>query len=328
MVKSQVAILVYHQVENLQKAPFGSMPIKPQDFDNQIRYLTKTFEVLPLDKLVEYICQKKTLPAKAVVLTLDDGYKDNYIHAYPILKKYNVPATIFLTTGHIGTGNLFWWDKIGYIIHNTTLKVLQLDEFGTYPLGPIGSRLRAISRIESKAKNLLETEKGALIEKLVSVSAVDIPENLGKELTLSWDEVREMNQNGIAFGAHGVSHAVLTKLPPQQARYEIIQSKRDIEDKLGRPVSAFCYPNGNFGDFNAKLARFVKDSGFACAVTSVPRMVSPKANLYELGRISSGWNSDIFKLTLSGLYPDSRAILSGIKEKVTKYEAEVVNKRI
>lgn len=307
LFKSSAVILVYHRV-GPQEDTWSSLPVSPLDFERQIRYLYQAYEVLPLDKLVQYIQEGKTLPPKAAVITFDDGYKDNYSYAYPILKKYNVPATIFLATGHIGTGNLFWWDKVGYLIQNTTLESLELNELGVYPLQSIGNKSEAISKINERLKIYSEEKKNLLIEKLVSVSGVDTPANLGKELILSWDEVREMNDSGITFGAHSVTHTILTKLPLKQAKHEIIQSKKDIEEKLGQLVTAFSYPNGNFGDFNTELIKFLKESGFTCAVTGIPGMVSLKASLYELGRIYAVERFDTFKVMLSGLYSDLKGI--------------------
>lgn len=308
--KSPVVILLYHRVGPREDI-WPSLSIKPQDFERQIRYLCKAYQVLPLDKLVRYV-QRKTLPQKAVVITFDDGYKDNYTYAYPILKKYNVPATIFLTTGHIGHGEPFWWDKVAYLIQNTTLETLELDELGVYPLHSIGDKLEAISRVKEGLKIYSEEKKNLLIEKLVIVSGVDIPVNLGKKLILSWDEVREMKDGGIAFGAHSVTHAILTKLLPEEAKYEIVQSKKDIEDKLGQVITAFSYPNG---DFNTELIKFVQESGFTCAVTCIPRMVSPRTSLHELGRIQPDGNFNAFKLFLSRLYWDLKAIYPKLNER-------------
>ncbi len=312
LVGLQVPILLYHRVGGA-KYPWIHPSITPRDFEHQLIYLCQRYEVLSLDKIGRYIQERKPLPQKAAVVSFDDGYKDNYTCAYPILKKYNVPATIFLATGYIGSGNLFWTDKVRYIVLNTTLKTLELNGLAEYPLRSTGERLRAASRIVESLKNLPGEEKDSLIEKLVNISGVAIPANLGKELILSWDEVKEMSNNGIAFGAHTVTHPILTKLPLEEARREIIQSKQHIEQKLNQAVTTFCYPGGEPTDFNDDIKQIVKENGFACAVTVAPRMVTTGTDLYELGRISAQPNFNTFKLFLSGLLPDLSAILSRIR---------------
>ena len=310
LVKSQVAILCYHRVRPQKDVWLLPYLVTASDFENQIRYLSKAYEILSLDKLVEYIYEGKSFPKKAVVITFDDGYKDNYTYAYPILKKYHAPATVFLTTGNIDNEDLFWWDKVTYVMKRTTLTTLELDEIGTYSLGSAGERLRAASAIERSLEELPEQRRDSLIERLICMSGVDIPPGLGREVNLSWDEVREMTHNGISIGAHSVTHPRLTEVPLQQAKHEIMQSKRNIEERLDRTVVAFAYPHGRFGH---EMGKLLKEGGFRCAVTSFPRMVTPKSDPYELGRILGGWTFDVFKVFVSGLYTDFHTACSLIK---------------
>jgi len=108
--KSQVTILMYHRVSPV-KDSWSLEPLSPQEFERQITYFCRNYEIIPLEGLASCIRQRDTLPERAVIITLDDGYKDNYLYAYPVLKKYHIPAAIFLTTGNISTDKIFWWDK-------------------------------------------------------------------------------------------------------------------------------------------------------------------------------------------------------------------------
>lgn len=307
----KVTILMYHQVGGT-KYPWSPTPLR-QDFENQIRYLCQRYEVISLDKLVQYIQEEKYLPPKTAVVTLDDGYRDSYLVAYPILKKYNVPMTIFLATGYLDRGKLFWWDRVRYAVYNSSRETLELDELGRYSLRSAAARLQASSKIEKQLNKLAEDKKNVIIEKLVSMSGVDIPANLGKELVLSWDEVREMANNGIVFGAHTVTHPILTKLSLEEAKREIVQSKKRIEEETSQPVTTFCYPNGEPTDFNEDIKEILKESAFACAVTTISwRQVSIGTDVYELGRV--GWSGDPRTLKfLTALYPDLQAVLRRIR---------------
>jgi len=273
-----------------------------------MEYLCQNYEILALEKLVQYIQRMKSLPRKAVVITFDDGYRDSYLYAYPILKKNHIPLTMFLTTGHIGSlDKLFWWDEVSYLIWNATVKQVDLDELGSHSLQSEPDRFHASSTITRRLKNLPDQRKNLLIEKLFRISGVEIPAGLGKELILTWDEVREMSDSGIIFGAHSVNHPILTNLPLERAKWEISQSKTDIEEKLGKEVTAFSYPNG---DFSPELAKFIKGSGFTCAVSVSPsKLVALKDNPYELSRIEPIEDSNKFKVMFCGLWGDLKNTL-------------------
>jgi peptidoglycan/xylan/chitin deacetylase (PgdA/CDA1 family) len=306
LASPQVVILLYHRISPDQDNLFFTEPVSPQSFEKQLEDLSRTYELLSLDKLACYIQQRKTLPKKALVITMDDGYKDNYLYAYPILKKYHAPATIFLATGHIGTERLFWYNKVQYIIHATCLVEADVDGLGKFRLQSRENKLKASSIVVERLKRMPEREKNSLVDRLANALGVNIPDDLGREFVLSWDEVKEMSSDGIAFGAHTVSHPILTNLPLEQAKWEIAQSKKDIEERLRQPVTAFAYPNGGHRDFNTQIANLVKESGFLCAVTTIPRWIGPEANIYELGRIYMSKDPNQFKVLFSGLYGDLR----------------------
>ncbi|HQE50420.1 MAG TPA: polysaccharide deacetylase family protein [Fervidobacterium sp.] len=302
---SQIVILMYHRVSP-QNDNWSLKPLSPQSFEGQIKYFCHNFEVIPLEQLVQRILQEKPLPKKAVIITFDDGYKDNYLYAFPILKKYHIPATFFLTTGHIGTGNLFWWDKVSYAIWHTTIGRLDLEELGSHSLLSDLDRSHANFMITETFKKLPNDKKKSLIKRILNDLDVNIPPELGREIILSWDEVREMSDDNILFGAHTVNHPVLTNLSLEQAKYEILQSKRDIEKELGKEVTSFSYPNG---DFNAEIIELVKESGFTHAVSVFPKLIDSKDNTFTLGRIGAGEDFNKFKVAFCGLLGDTRGVL-------------------
>ena len=302
-IKSKVIILVYHRVITDYKS-WSIDTVDKTDFEKQMIYLQKTHDIITLDKLVYALVKKKPLSKKTIVITFDDGYKDNYTNAFPILKKYNIPATIFLTTGHIGTDNIFWWDKIGYIFNYSNQNIFDIEDFDFLKNNSIHNKPQTLTQVFKEFKKLPDDEKELFINKLIKKSKVDIPKNIGKNLIMSWEEVKEMNENGIDFGAHTVTHPILTNISLSQAKQEIIQSKIDIEKRLKTTVKSFCYPNGQADDFNNEIINIIRESGFNCAVTTIPKTVEPDANLFNLGRIPPGWDFDAFKFCISGLYSD------------------------
>jgi peptidoglycan/xylan/chitin deacetylase (PgdA/CDA1 family) len=311
MFKHLVPIIAYHRVSEVDDYPWSLTPVTPKEFEQEIRYLSHKYHIISLDDLVTYSDKLKTLPPKTAVVTFDDGYKDTYRNAYPILKKYRIPATVFLTTGHIGTGKLFWWDKVGYVIWKTESNTIDLGELGIHHLNSASSRLQMSNTVITTLKQFSIKKRDELINGMVVSNGVDIPPNLGEKLILSWDEIKEMSKNGISFGAHTVSHPILSRLSLEAASKEILDSKKHIEKELGQEVTTFCYPNGEPGDFSGDIEGILKSNGFKCAITLSPAaFVSPTSRIYELPRIPGTTSFDKFKLVTSGLYTDLYPIWS------------------
>jgi len=305
LLEPQAGILIYHRVSPA-KNDWYPPPINPTLFEREIEYFCRTYEIITLDNLARCLQNRKSLPEKAIVITFDDGNKDNYLCAYPILKKYHAPATIFLSTGSIGTNNPFWWNKVDYTIRNAPLVELTLNEIGTYSLKSIENRSKSAFSIIEKLSELDEKQKNLIIDNLISISGINIPANLSKERILSWNDVQEMSSENISFGAHSVTHPILTRIPLEQARWEIIQSKKDIEEKTGRAVTAFAYPNGIY---NNEVINIVKENAFNCAVIVNPgKLINSKTDPYQLNRIGAVGDLDRLKVLLSGLYYDLKAI--------------------
>lgn len=311
LTRSRVAIIVYHQVSS-ESPPWLPGAVRPEDFEIEIRYLCKVAEILPLEWLVNRLYLGESIPQRAVCITFDDGYKHNYTTAYPILRKYNAPATIFLTTGCIGGPNIFWWSKVNFAIWNTIATEFEVAGLKHYYLRSSADRRHTAIEINHYLMKLPTKGRDLLLERLLKVLRVELPDNIGEQVTLSWDEVLKMSQNGISFGAHTVTHPILTRLPSEEAREEICNSKKNVEERLGKPCTLFAYPDG---DFNAEIVELVRESGFTAAVTGSPKLLNNKRNdLLLLPRISAGPNFYTFKGSFSGLYPDLMTIMSRFRK--------------
>jgi peptidoglycan/xylan/chitin deacetylase (PgdA/CDA1 family) len=141
-----------------------------------------------------------------------------------------------------------------------------------------------------------------------------MPSTLSREMILSWTEIREMAKNGVTFGAHTVNHPTLIGLPLEQARREIVDSQRRIEENISQPADTFSYPDGRLGNINADIKAILRENRFVCAVYAIPtRFVSPGTDPYELGRVSPRWDFSTFHLSITGVYPDLVAIRSRLR---------------
>lgn len=315
VARPSARIVAYHRVGSTYEFPSDVPMMGPRDFEKQIAYLSRRYSVISLRELGSVLYSGASMPAKTAVITFDDGYRDNYLKAYPILKKYGVPATIFLATGHIDSATPSWWDRVSYVVSTTPREHLELGRLGTYHLHTTTERWLAARSIRERIKQLPDPEKNLVIDQLVSKLDVDMPRSVGRELFLSWDEVREMSRNGIDFGAHTVNHPTLVGMPLEHATREIVGSQMRIQENLGRPADTFAYPDGRLSNITDGIKKILRANGFVCAVYGAPdALVSPGTDPYEVGRLSPRWDFSTFNLAISGLYPD----LVNLKRRLTR----------
>ena len=303
--KSQNFILMYHRIGPMNdKWKFDPFPIHQDLFEQHIQYLVKNFEITSLDNLTKMIAEGNN-PEGAVAITFDDGYKDNYEFAYPILKKYHVPATIFPAINYIESNKLFWWDELNYVLYHTNLDYIDLEDIGIYRIDSNENKIKAAISIANKLKQLHYKKIEPILENLINLADVNIPDKLCKQNTLSWNEIKKMNKNGIDFGAHTLNHPSLTNITIDEAKLEILESKKCIEEVLDNDVKSFAFP---YGAFNEKTALLVKNLGFNSSVTVNPGFVNNSVNeLYRLNRMNGAFKDfHVLKLYLCGLGEDLR----------------------
>jgi peptidoglycan/xylan/chitin deacetylase (PgdA/CDA1 family) len=291
-----VQILVYHRVNDERDPFFPGTPVKA--FLEQMEYLSRYYTVL---SLADAVVKKgnNDIPDNALVVTFDDGYRDNYTHAFPVLKRLGIPATIFLSTDAIGTGKVLWHDKVFSAFRHT--RVPFLETWGgngsiSYPLGTIAEKLVAQSNVLGLIRSVDESERSRLIDHLQTrLKVADRKES--PDLMLTWDQVREMCRHGISFGSHTVTHPILSTLPIDRIRTEIYESKRTIEEALGTPVTDFAYPNGKRRDFNETIKALLKQAGYRCGLTTEFGANGQGQDLFELRR-ATPWDEEIWSFGL------------------------------
>jgi peptidoglycan/xylan/chitin deacetylase (PgdA/CDA1 family) len=292
-------ILVYHRVNDERDPYFGG--ISPALFERQMAYLSSRFAVLPLPELVRAL-RDGALPANALAVTLDDGYRDNYLEAFPILRRHSVPATIFLTTSAIGSDRPLWHDDVFSAFRETTAPAL--EAFGPRsiggPLATVPDRLRVQQRVLGYLRAVPDEERAEGVVLLREALRVG-PSRAVPGLMLSWDEAREMSRGGIQFGSHTVTHPILSRVDGDRARRELQESKSVIEDHLGVPVEGFAYPNGTPADFLPETKTLLRECGYRFAVTTSPGANDETADEFELRR-GTPWDEDLFAFGVRLLY--------------------------
>jgi len=284
-------ILVYHRVNDERDPFFCGVPVHV--FKAQMEYLASNFRVLALEEAVERL-GRRDLPDNAIVITFDDGYRDNYINAFPLLEELSLPATIFLATGAIGSGSVLWHDRVFAAFRETRVGIL--SGFGNssrdYPLNTVAEKLLAQGKALDFIRSLEEDARFSAIEVLFNkLDVLDRRES--SELMLSWDEVKTMHHSGgISFGSHTVTHPILSKLSLERAREEIERAKQMIEDTLNTSVRTFAYPNGRMSDFNQITKQLLRDSGHTCALTTNFGTNESDQDPFELRR-ATPWDHDV-----------------------------------
>lgn len=286
-LQGKIVILMYHRVvpENEIKKHYiqPGMYVTTEVFEKQILFLKEYFKILPLKELHRLRnCISLDKATRYCIITFDDGWIDNYIYAYPLLKKYSIPATIFLPTRFIGGNEWFWFDKVSYILSICRNSIYRKEVVDLLPLDIRWGREWIDKVIDSfKMRDFEEVEK--IIDKISKMFNVKIPE---ERRTLNWDEVSEMLSSGlISFGSHTENHRNLTNIDLKNIKEELIRSKNSLilEGAVDSSFIPFSYPDGGFRD---DIARYVHEVGYSLAVTTMQGYENCNGDMYKLRRIS------------------------------------------
>jgi peptidoglycan/xylan/chitin deacetylase (PgdA/CDA1 family) len=276
--KRCIFILLYHKI-GPQAPPLLGETVLPQDFERQIRFLKKRFEIIDLKDLKDSISEANSSKDMAI-LTSDDGYRDNFLYAFPILKKYDVPLTIFLTTDVIGTKQLLWPDKLAWILYTsdtnfnrqalyrTDLPQEMIHSVEKFFLKDASRRAKILRSISEYLKSHSNEEREDLLGTLTKFCDIKQSPAENFRAMLSWEEVKQMSRDGISFGSHTKSHPTLSKIPLNLARQEIVDSKQVIEEQIQKPVITFAYPYGKRDDISEGVVKLLRDEGFEYACTT------------------------------------------------------------
>jgi peptidoglycan/xylan/chitin deacetylase (PgdA/CDA1 family) len=274
--------MIYHRV--LPKPdPMRPGEVDAATFDRQMRFLSRSFAVLPLADAVQRL-HNGTLPRRACCVTFDDGYADNLTVALPILEKYRLPATVFVATGYLDGGCMFN-DAIISIVDGHGDDTLDLSEEGLdrYSTVNLAARHATVAALLNHLKYLPPGEREACVSRIAARASARVP----TDLMLSSSQLKELAARGVDIGGHTVAHTVLTTLDDPRAEHEIAAGKAFLENLLDRPVRTFAYPNGRPGrDYAEKHAHMLRKQGFEAAVTTAFGVANPATDRYQLPRFS------------------------------------------
>ncbi len=281
---NRLNIIVYHRVLP-ELDPLQPDYITVDQFQREIQWLSKHCNVLSLSQSVTLL-KTNSLPPRAVAITFDDGYADNYIDALPILNFLNVPATFFVTTGYLGQYSM--WDLFVESVRKTTLKEIVINR-KVYVLKTIKDKLRFLKDATTYLKeieyDLSAIQLAEMIGQLGEADISDLMMDEGMLKSLS-------NTERVEIGAHGVDHKILTRVSTVAATAEVFESKKTLEKILFRTISGQAYPNGFYpDDFDDSHVKLVRDAGYEYAVSTNLGSVGFGDDLFRMKRIGP-WRRD------------------------------------
>jgi peptidoglycan/xylan/chitin deacetylase (PgdA/CDA1 family) len=282
--RGRLCIVNYHRILETADPLLGAEP-DMATFRWQMKLLADCFNVMPLHEALTALNEHR-IPPRAVCITFDDGYRSTHDLALPVLREFNLAATVFVTSGYVGEGSM-WNDRILESVRkiDSTSLDLREDGHGIFPIGSLNERKEAVLALTEKAKYLPPPKRQALIDRLDQMAGIYQPDPM-----LTEEMIRTLSAHQVEIGAHTVSHPILTSLVDAKARQEITESKHQLERIIGKPVRYFAYPNGKKGvDFDERHVAMAQDAGFSAAFTTAIGAATAADNQFTIPR-SRPWD--------------------------------------
>ena len=291
--RNKTRILMYHRILDIPTV----RGISPALFEQQLAYISARFRVVPIETLLSELQQHQLKPY-TLALTFDDGHYDFYENAWPLLKKYKLPASLYVTTGFVDGQCWLWPDLIRYLLLHSTSQELNLAPLGRFTLNNENLH-RCWSTIGDYCLTLDVATRNQFIETIAHACHVDIPTQPLKPFSaVTWEQLREMHAEGLDIASHTFSHPLLSKLNATDLTYEMQQSSDMLHTHLGIRAHGICYPNGRPEDINLEVIRAAKATGYRYGLLARNFPHNPNQP-FLLGRLSANQDLTYFKWSLS-----------------------------
>ena len=276
---SGLTVVLYHRVvgiDNLGPLDPELVDATPEEFDRQMAFLRRHFVPVGLPEVLLAARGEERLPPNAVLVTFDDGYRDNYEHALPILVRHGMKAIFFVSTSYVTERRLYWWEQVSYFIRHARRYQAAL----TYPepiqldLRDATTRAAATARINRVIKDRFDLDIDRLLADLAR--ACDVPwspereRELAEPTLMTWEQVRGLIDAGMAVGSHTCNHLVLETLPEPVLERELVDSRRELESRLGQPIESIAYPVGRSIARWRPIRDALRRAGYQVGFTATP----------------------------------------------------------
>lgn len=299
-------VLVYHRIMRLEDSSYDPNVIEatPDQFDEQMRALRKRHAVVAPDEMCDLIANPSKLRHTVVGITFDDGYRDNYTNAFPILKSYGLGAMFFLPTHYVGEKHLTWWDQIGWAVRRSDRSSITL----TYPRtvtvdidhrNPTAA-IRKVLHLLTKDSTVDRKRFMATVEEACGVT---MPKAADDRQFLSWDEAREMERSGMMMGSHTHDHEILASLSGDEQRAQCKRS-RELLVENGLKGDCLAYPVGHHDSYSDTTIAAAKEAGYRFAFTNFGGINTPsQMEAFHVRRIGMDLDDTLPYFRLRLAYP-------------------------
>jgi peptidoglycan/xylan/chitin deacetylase (PgdA/CDA1 family) len=317
--------LLYHRVNELPSDP-QLLCVSRQNFEEHLKVVSQYGQAIPLNALSRML-QNGDRGQRMIVITFDDGYADNLYNAKPLLERYDMPATVFVTAGYVGSKREFWYDELERIfLHKRTLPEtlrLKIDQrWYEWQLGSIAhngedaelswrewnvswnsdptARHHVYRSLFQILQPLPDGERRKIVENLATWAGMETVHR-PTHRTLTPDEVIRLAEEGLVeVGSHTLTHPVLSAIPLASQRQEICDSKARLEETMGRPVTSFAYPFGGRSHYTEATVAAVREAGFQSACSNFAGVIRPATDPFQLPRfLVRDWDGEQFERQLA-----------------------------
>lgn len=284
---------MYHRISGIQTRGLyhgyidARIVISEKKFSYQIEKIMDDYSIISLESLVGGLNYVHTLPDNPCVITFDDGFHEMYDIVFPILKKFNITATFFISGDHIaGTNRVRWLDLYYHLLD----QISESDINNNPAIKNIHPNLRNSNDVRATLKQVLRElpleKKYQLLSGLEKILGLQVDiQSLNELLYLSPSHIVEMTKAGMSFGAHGMAHQSMADMDPKIVMYEVRESIQKIRKLTGQKHVAFAYPFGGINSYTVETVKIVQENGAMCGCTSMPKMNTPETSLFGLNRI-------------------------------------------
>lgn len=294
-IATGLTVLAYHRIGNCAQTEFDPWVITAdQDqLERQLRYFQKHHRIVGLEEAIAIASGRQTAPGRAILITFDDGYRDNYQQALPVLRSLGIQATFFLVTGFMAGGSLAWWDRIAWQVRSMPHACFSL---------PVGSELRAFDLRETSAADAI-SQILALYKACPREAQDDFEANLQaalpanaqpptERLFMTTTEARELLAQGMAIGAHTLTHPILAGLSPDEQFDEMRRSRELLGELVGATIDVMAYPVGGPNDFDATTRALAAECGYRAAFSCHGGLNVPgRTDLFDIKRKAVYWDA-------------------------------------
>ena len=299
---SGAIILLYHGVTSspsfgIENFSAKHLPVK--EFDLQMGFLKQNTTILTLRTLLEHLKREVPLAPNSVAITFDDSYKNIHDVVLPILKRYRIPATFFISTGFVGTKKMFWVDQVEHMINMSCRESIELSlnsGLKRFSLRTPSEKISTIIEIKAAAKQMSPHERNRTLISLQDCTGVkDNGDAVANYTNLTWDDVCELDEPPFyEVGGHTVNHEIMSYLSEKQLRCEVRECKKTIEIHLGHTIDLFSYPEGQLDHFNESVILELKQAGITICPSAVPGINRQGTDSFYLRRNMVGFMGNEF----------------------------------